>query len=442
MKTEDILSKIGVGIPEIYLPAEGIDMSTWAVIACDQFTSEPAYWREVEEIVGDAPSTYRMILPESDLESPEKDEKIRRIRKTMNRYRKEEILVSAGSGGMLVKRSTPYSPDRWGLVAALDLEYYDYSPGSRSLIRATEKTILERIPPRRAIREGADFELPHIMVLIDDPEHTVIRPLVDTHSSLEVKYDFSLMLGGGRVTGYFLPPGRLWEKTAEALDALADPVRFEKSYGAASPLLFAMGDGNHSLATAKTVWEDIKQSSGGGIGDHPARWALVEIVNLYDPGLVFHPIHRILSSVRPDRLIAAFESAGWNIAESPLIESTSVPEAHTRGTHTAAGIIGGSRYELELAEPRLDYPVESIDAVLKEYLDAEPQARIDYVHDAQTVREAGLMPDGAGLFLPDFPKGDLFSAVVAKGALPRKSFSLGHSREKRYYLEARKISED
>lgn len=441
MKAEETLRSIGLKIPEIHLPASRVDLKKWAVIACDQFTSEPSYWREVERIVDGEPSTYHMILPESDLESPEKDAKIDRIRKTMEYYRSEDILVSAGSGGMLVKRSTPFSPDRWGLVAALDLEHYDFTPGSVSLIRATEKTILERIPPRRAIREDAVFELPHIMVLIDDPEHTVIRPLADAYGGLDEKYSFPLMLGGGHVSGFFLPPGKAWEQIGGALTALADPADFESKYGATDPLLFAMGDGNHSLATAKTVWEDLKESLPGDVfEEHPARWALVEIVNLYDPGLVFHPIHRILSRIRTESLMEAFESAGWKITQ--LSYGTSLPGPAAENSHTAVVHTGGNRYGLELFEPRLDFPVESIDAVLNAYMESEPGSHIDYVHDEETVREAGLMDDGAGFFLPDFPKDELFPAVVSKGALPRKSFSLGHSREKRYYLEARKITRE
>ena len=432
MKAEETLRSIGLEIPEIHLPANRVDLEKWAVIACDQFTSEPSYWREVERIVNGEPSTYHMILPESELESPDKDAKIDEIRKTMEHYRREDILVSLGTGGMLVKRSTPFSPDRWGLVAALDLEHYDFKPGSVSLIRATEKTILERIPPRRAIREGAVFELPHIMVLIDDPGHTVIRPLADSYGDLEKKYSFPLMLGGGHVSGFFLPPGKAWEGIGASLAALADSADFESKYGVTDPLLFAMGDGNHSLATAKTVWEDMKKSLPGGVFEkHPARWALVEIVNIYDPGLVFHPIHRILSHIRPEPLIDAFESAGWKIADSSSPNS-----------HSAVALIGGTRYGLDLADPRHDFPVESIDAVLHEYLESETAAHIDYVHDEETVREAGSKADGAGFFLPDFPKEALFPAVVSKGALPRKSFSIGHSREKRYYLEARKITRE
>jgi hypothetical protein len=247
------------------------------------------------------------------------------------------------------------------------------------------------------------------------------------------------MLGGGRVSGYFLPPGNLWDRIAEALAALADPGRFEKKYGVADPLLFAMGDGNHSLATAKTVWEEIKHSSGGDIENHPARWALVEIVNLYDPGLVFHPIHRVLDGILPETLLGVFEKRGWKITESPDVEG---PLSGRPGSHSAVVLLGGTRYVVELIDPVFDFPVESVDAVLTEYLEGEAGARIDYVHDAETVQEAGGKPDGAGFFLPDFPKESLFPAVVAKGALPRKSFSIGHSREKRYYLEARRIIEN
>lgn len=426
MNTEAALEQIGIRIPEFLLPAPNVDLTKWAVIACDQFTSDPGYWQSVDEYVGSDPSAYHLILPEAYLEAPDKKRRIKKIHAAMKEYLHNGTLVPAGRGGMLVKRETPYSPPRWGLVAALDLEQYDYSSGSESMVRATEGTIIERIPPRRAIREGAALELPHIMVLIDDKDEKVIRPLTEECGSLEVKYDFPLMFGGGRITGYFLPPSGYWDHINTAL----------RSLGNSDSFLYAMGDGNHSLAAAKTVWEEIKRKDPGNKGPytHPARWALVEIVNLYEQGIVFHPIHRIVSGISPEQIISSLRSFGWNIREAEILPSSAAEE------HVIAAVIAGRRYALELSNPDHEYAVESLDAALARYLTDAPGAVIDYIHEEETVNSAGSRPDGAGFFLPVFKKEDLFPAVSRKGALPRKSFSIGYSREKRYYLEARRIS--
>ncbi len=318
--TGPLASQIGAIVPKVLLPRPGIDPSKWAVIACDQFTSEPEYWQEVARLVGAAPSTYHLILPEVELGTPAEAQRVQSIHRAMQDYLDGGLFVEH-EGLILVERSVA-GKTRHGILLALDLEQYDYSKGASSLIRATEGTILERIPPRVRIRSGAPLELPHILVLIDDPACTVIEPLVAVRQSLSRLYDFDLMLDSGHLTGYSVGDRALEEQALAALARLAAPAAFAARYGlasgkagtgpasasplpapATSPLLFAMGDGNHSLATAKAIWEQIK----GQVGmEHPARYALVEVENIHDEGLEFEPILRVAFDVKED-LVAALE---------------------------------------------------------------------------------------------------------------------------------------
>ncbi len=281
--------KFGLHIPEILVPAEGTDYSKWAVVACDQYTSEPEYWNEVESIVGDAPSTLRLTLPEIYLDKPGEADKIKDIRASMDAYLADGTLRKLEPGCMLVKR-TAEGRSRTGLVIATDLEAYDFNKGSKSITRATEGTVVERIPPRLRIREGAPIELPHILILIDDPDKTVIEPLVNA-PQVPV-YDTDLMMNGGHISGSFIKE----EDLAGAKDALCE--LFDKAvakYGDGNVIFQAMGDGNHSLATAKTNWENLKKTlTPEEAVNHPARFALCEIENIHDDGIIFEPIHRVL----------------------------------------------------------------------------------------------------------------------------------------------------
>ena len=283
---------IGIQIPDILLPKTGIDPSKWAVIACDQYTSEPEYWQTVAQLTSGVPSTYHMFLPEVYLGQPEEAARTQSTRQMMREYLEKDIFTSR-EGMILVERKVD-GKTRYGLMLALDLEQYDFNKGSQTLIRATEGTILDRLPPRIKIRKDALLELPHILVLIDDPQRTVIEPLVNARAHLPIAYDFELMLGSGHLTGYFISNAGLEKQVVTALEALADPRSFNGKYNVSSDmgvLLFAMGDGNHSLATAKAIWQQIK----GEVGmDHPARYALVEIENVHDEGLGVEPIHRRL----------------------------------------------------------------------------------------------------------------------------------------------------
>lgn len=433
---------IAVQIPEILLPNPGIDLQKWAVIAVDQFTSEPHYWEQVEQIVGDAPSTLRLTLPEIFLEKPDVDHKVQNIQATMRKYLSDDIFTTQ-QGFIYVERSVG-GKTRKGLMLALDLEQYDYSKGSTSLIRATEGTIIERLPPRMKIRRGAALELPHIIVLIDDPQRTVIEPIAEIKETLPKLYDFELMLDSGHLRGYAINEPQLEENIIRALQNLADPHTFAAKYGLNSDhpvLLFAMGDGNHSLATAKAIWEEMKPKVGL---NHPARYALVEIENVHDDGLEFKPIHRILFGLKEDLYLAMEQEFGSNYSYHPVtngVEMFRTVEAGESYGHVI-GFVGGGRGfgVVRIMNPSSNLPVGTIQAFLDKFLKKGGAEKIDYVHGEEIVLRLGSQAGNAGIYLPTMPKSELFKTVILDGVLPRKTFSMGEAREKRFYLEARKIS--
>ena len=430
----------GVQIPTVLLPKPGVDLHKWAVIACDQFTSEPEYWAEVAAIVGEEPSTYHITLPEVYLESAEEAARVRSIRDTMRDYL-ERGLFEEFSGIVLVER-TAGGKTRHGLMLALDLEQYDYSKGSTSLIRATEGTILERIPPRVRIRSGAPLELPHILVLIDDPDASVIEPLVARRKSLRPLYDFELMLNSGHLMGYAVEDEELQASAMAALERLGDPTVFSEKYGLppeTPPLVFAMGDGNHSLATAKAIWEDVK----GKVGmDHPARYALVEIENIHDTGLEFEPIHRVLFNVERD-LAADLRNfypdqchlvpCATSQTMMDLVNREARPE-QTFGVVTPSG-----SYVAYVARPPSNLPVGTLQTFLDAWGKMGGFDKIDYVHGADVVVRLGSQTGNLGFYLPAIDKFSFFKTVILDGALPRKTFSMGEAKEKRFYVEARRI---
>ena len=431
---------LGILIPEVYLPKPGVDLHKWAVIAVDQFTSQPEYWAQVEQIVGDAPSTFRLTLPEIYLEKPGEAERIQAIQATTRQYLDAGILQPRT--GLIYVERTAGGKTRKGLMLCLDLECYDYTTGSTSLIRATEGTIVDRLPPRIKIREGAALELPHILVLIDDPLRTVIEPIGAATANLEKLYDFDLMLGSGHLTGYAVNDPALEDGVIAALRGLAQPETFAQKYGLTPDqpvLLFAMGDGNHSLATAKAIWEKIKSPVGP---DHPARYALVEIENVHDEGLDFEPIHRVLFGLKRDFWSALKETFGDNVTYAPaatadeMITRVDAGQADRQlmGLVTAQGC-----GVIEIAQASSNLPVGTIQAFLDPFLKAGGAEKIDYVHGADVTVRLGSQPGQVGLYLPGMRKGDLFKTVILDGALPRKTFSMGEAREKRFYLEARKI---
>lgn len=430
--------ELGILIPEIHLPKAGIDLHKWAVIAVDQFTSEPEYWEEVERIVGDSPSTFRITLPEIYLEQPGLEERIERIQQTMHAYLQDGLLQPRE--GLIYVERTFGGKTRKGLMLALDLEQYDYNKGAASLIRATEGTILERLPPRIKIREGAPLELPHILVLIDDPERTVIEPIAARKNSLEKLYDFDLMLGSGHLTGYAVPDE---SGVVEALRRLAQPEAFAARYGLPPEtpvLLFAMGDGNHSLATAKAIWEKNKAALGM---DHPSRYALVEIENVHDEALAFEPIHRVLFGLKRDVYAALEEAFGAGHAYQPVESAEAMIAAVNAASSQAqrVGLVGGGRGfgVVEFRNPAANLPVGTIQNFLDRFLKAGGAEKIDYVHGAEVTIRLGSQPGNLGIYVPGMSKSDLFKTVILDGVLPRKTFSMGEAREKRFYLEARRI---
>ena len=436
-----IIPDLGIQIPQVYLPKPGTDLTKWAVIACDQFTSQPEYWNEVERIVGDAPSTLNLTFPEVYLEQPGGEERIKNIQSTMRKYMDEGVLQP--HDGIVFVERTVDGKTRKGIILALDLEAYDYNKGSSSLIRATEGTIVDRLPPRIKIRQGATVELPHILVLIDDPDRTVIEPVSAAKSKLEKLYDFDLMLDSGHLTGYAVND-EFENKVIDALRRLANPETFAAKYGidkSQPVLLFAMGDGNHSLATAKAIWEKMKPQVGM---DHPARYALVEIENVHDEGLEFEPIHRVLFGLKKDLFAELAKYFGENFNYRSVASAEEMVKAvdAASGEKQAIGLVGGGRKfgVIEIAHPSSNLPVGTIQPFLDSFLKNDGAEKVDYVHGEDVTVKLGSQADNAGFYLPGMNKSDLFKTVILDGALPRKTFSMGEAHEKRFYMEARKIS--
>ena len=404
---------------QIFRPARmllpgAVDMTKWSVVACDQYTSQPDYWARVEQTVGDAPSTLRLMLPEIYLETADVEKRIAAIRTAMEDYLQTGVITESDEAYIYVERNLSGNRVRRGLVGAVDLEDYDYNVGSTSAVRATEGTILSRIPPRVKVRSGAPLEMPHIMLLIDDPADRVIGAAAAQKETLQQAYDFDLMEGGGHISGRFVTGG-MCDAILSGLDALANK----------SPMAFAVGDGNHSLATAKACYENLKAEIGAeAAASHPARWALCEVVNLHDPSLEFEPIHRAVFDVDDKALLDALQAALGL-------------EKGGRGGQTVTVVTAEGETAYTITRPCAKLAVGSVQKVLDTYLETNG-GRVDYIHGADTVRD--LAKGGAvGLLLPAMDKADLFPSVLADGALPRKTFSMGEANEKRFYLELRKI---
>ncbi len=420
----------------ILLPKEGTDLSKWAVVACDQFTSEPEYWAEADEIVGDAPSTLRITLPEVYLEEPGVEDRVKKINETMAAYLADGVFEELPAGMMLIDRDTGGPCGRKGLVLAFDLEAYDYQLGSVSQIRPTEKTVVERIPPRLAVRRDALVELPHIMLLIDDPDRTVIEPLYEKRADFEQKYSVDLMMNGGHIDGWFIPEGEATDAVLAALDALNSREQFNARYGLMEdkPLLpFATGDGNHSMATAKAAWEEIKKGlTPEEQENHPARYVLAELVNIHDESLEIEAIYRVLFGVDMDDVCKAakafFEAHGATFEDGEQEGAQVFP--WYCGEQSGKVSIKGSPWAL---------PVATLQAFLDDYLAGHPDVKIDYIHGMDVLKRLSAEPGNMGFWLEDPKKSDLFRGVIMDGVLPRKTFSMGEAREKRYYMEAKKI---
>lgn len=444
-----IYEHIGLQVPNILLPKKRVDMQRWAVIACDQYTSDRDYWRHLDEQVGLAPSTLRLTLPEVYLEDADVEERILSINRTMEAYLAQGVLEEQPPGLILVDRRTSAVPSRKGLMVALDLERYDYRPGSQSLIRATEGTIIERLPPRIRVRQNAAIELPHIMVLIDDPQCSVIEPLFE--EKLEKVYDVELLCQGGHLKGYRVDQPELLEQVARALEKLADPQSYRNRYNVEGDvMLYAMGDGNHSFATAKAMWEKFKEEAGDSqqVMDHPARFALVELVNVHDPGLEFEAIHRVLFDVDGEALKQQmdtfFAQRGTPMTMTPCtdLKGAKTCLGEIQGEHTFVMVVGGNYFACDIADPEFTLEVASLQAFLDDFLSRNAEVRIDYIHGEDEVTSLGSKEHNAGFYLPAISKHDLFRTIVLDGALPRKTFSMGEADEKRFYLESRRITAD
>ncbi len=400
-----------------------VDGTKWAAVACDQYTSEPEYWAAARSLVGDAPSTLNIILPEVELEKAE--ERVPGIHDTMNSYIRE-LLVAHQNQMIYLERTQSNGRVRRGLVGMIDLELYDYNKGSTSLVRATEGTVLERIPPRLAVRRGASLESPHVMLLIDDPAKTVIEPIAANADKLEVVYDFELMQKSGHVKGWLVNTvgvGRI----CAALERLASPEQTLARYGeGVSPLLFAVGDGNHSLATAKAAYEEIKAAHGDAARNHPARYALCEVVNLHDEALHFEPIYRVLFNVDANDVLSALEQYSFGLHGAAAPQQARFISAGRRGT-------------IHFTTPCEQLVVGTLQTFIDGYLAEHPEAHVDYIHGAKTVEALAAAENAVGFLFAGMEKDELFPAVMRDGALPRKTFSMGAAADKRFYLECRKI---
>ena len=401
---KDKLKKVGIRIPNILFPNVNVDLKKFSVIACDQFTSNFNYWNEVKEIVSDNKSSLNLILPEIEL--PVTKEKINGINSNMKKYIDENILCDIGECFIYVNRTTT-SGVRKGLITALDLEQYDYSKDAKTLIRATEKTVEDRLPARVGIKREASIDIPHIMVLINDKDNVLMNALSKMTEEEKPFYDFDLMMNGGNIKGYKIDKESRFEEIADIFLSLLSKAK--------NGLLFAIGDGNHSLAAAKIIYEDLKKQIieknkfnmldeqdkvklDKILENEPRRYALVEIVNIHDEALKFYPIHRLLIDVdRKD----FFDTTGIDINS--------------------------------------DLDLQKTQMIIDEYLKTHKETKLEYIHDKNECIELGKKEKNLSLIFPDFSKDGFFDDIVKYGVLCRKTFSMGEGRDKRYYLESRKI---
>ena len=410
---------------EILLPKATTDMTKWSVVACDQYTSEPEYWNAVSEFVGNAPSTLHITFPEIYLENGDGDARIENINNSMANYIADGLFSDAVPKYIYVERTQRNGKIRRGLMGVVDLEEYDYMPGSQSKIRATEGTVLERIPPRVKIRKNAKLEIPHIMLLIDDAAKSVIEPLDEAKKSLNLAYDFKLMQDSGSIRGYFVDKKEEARIDAE-LARLADETTFNAKYGVSGKgvLQYAVGDGNHSLATAKECWRLTKEAlSPDEYNSHPARYALCELVNLHDASLEFEAIHRVVFDIDIKKMRE---------------ELAKYYELSSDADQKFVMITSDGSEEIGIANPTSNLTVGSLQKFIDDYI-RENGGRVDYIHGEDVVNRLGSETGNAGFILPVISKESFFPTVICDGALPRKTFSMGDAWDKRFYLEARII---
>lgn len=411
---------------QVFLPAKVLlpnveDMSKWSVVACDQFTSQPEYWERVEKYVGDSASAYHLILPEAGLGADDEASRIRDIHNTMLTYIDNHMFTEYDNAYIYVERTMQNGTIRRGILGMVDLEAYDYTPGCDAPIRATEKTVPERIPPRMKVRKEAALELPHVLLLCDDDKNILLEPFTTNKEKLTPIYDFDLMENGGHITGY-LVQGEEVEQFNARLIEFADSLsgKYERLDGV--PMTFAVGDGNHSLATAKACYEALKKEHPDtDMSKHPARYALVELENIYDDSQVFEPIHRLIVDTDTEQLLEELKASccgeeGFEIQ----------------------WVIGKERGTLVLDKKKGELAVGILQKFLDKYLQTHA-GETDYIHGEEDLYQLAQRENTIGFLLPAMEKNQLFRGVISDGVLPRKTFSMGHAVEKRYYLEARAI---
>lgn len=419
--TNNVLKQADILLPKIN------DMLKWSVVACDQYTSEPEYWNKVKDEIGEEPSTYNMVFPEIYLKSADFNKKIKDINSTMNKYLDENLFTEYKNTYIYTERTLRNGSIRKGLIGMVDLECYDYQKGSQSAIRATEGTVLERIPPRVLIREDAPLELPHVMLLIDDEKKEIIESLALNKDNFKPIYDFKLMQNSGDIKGFVVNDEMILEIN-EKIKKLSDKEYFNKRYNVNDKdvLLFAVGDGNHSLATAKQCYVNLKEKIGEKALEHPSRYALVEIVNLHDDSLEFEAIHRIVVDVDTKKMMDEF-SKKFILSDKPCENSQCVDV-----------VIKGKKERVYITNPTLNLSVGSLQEFIDEYLQKH-SGEVDYIHGEDVVINLSQSDNSVGFILPSMDKNDLFKTVILDGALPRKTFSMGEACDKRFYLEVRRI---
>lgn len=435
------IEEYGIRVPQILYP-KNMDLSSWSVIACDQYTQDKDYWKKAEENAKGKPSTLNLILPEVYLNSPDKSQRIEQIRKTMKSYLEEGVFDQPKEAFIYIERTTAFGRTRKGLVAQIDLETYEWKPFSKANIRATEATIVERIPPRMEIRKGAPLELPHIMLLVNDKEGLLVEGAGNIVKNKAPLYDGTLMNNGGSIKGWALESDEEIQAVAGAVDTIAR----KNTAADGSVFLFAVGDGNHSLATAKAVWDEYKKElveKGAGekeLAESPVRYALIEIVNIYDAGLTFEPIHRVIFNISARDLIKFLgEKLGGTAQE---VSSKDELEACVKKSWADFGFSfmeGGNQKYVLLKTDIKELAVARLQPVIDEFLKDKAGSEIDYIHGSDEVLKLGSKENATGVLLPPIAKDSFFETINSRGPLPRKSFSMGEADEKRFYLECRRL---
>ena len=419
----------------ILLPSEQVPLEQWGCIACDQFTSDRSYWQRAEKTAAGAPSTLNLILPEVYLEDGDADARVEKIHATMQDYA-QNVLTRAVDGFIYVERTEQSGRVRQGLVGRVDLEAYSYRRGEKSTVRPSECTVESRIPPRMKVRTGAALETPHIMMLADDPDCTLIEPIAAHKDSLPKVYEGELMQGGGHIAGWAVEDPAMLAQIDAALAALGSQEAFDAKYPqarGAAPLTLAVGDGNHSLAAAKACWEELKATlTPEERENHPARWCLAEVCNVHSPAIEIEPIHRVLFNVDCGAVLLAL--IAWSDSNmAGICFGDSKQQAFTLAGPHVSNV-------LSFEDPVAPLTVGTVDEFIEYFMARHSEARVDYVHDEPAVR-ALTRQGGVAFLLPPFEKSDLFKGIVMGGVLPRKTFSMGHAEEKRYYIECRRIKE-